>query len=602
MKWDIDFESIKPHIIHAFTKVYGEEYHSIIEERINKAFIFYYSNYDDLTSYINYVCHCKKRELSIEFLKQIGIEVKTDNNNYSESFDKDTHEIIDCLIDSYFLFDSNVGYVPLYAFSKTNKSSPEKLLNNKLKIINFFLKNSNTIIDENNILSFMETEEFREILKKINEYQKIYEKLFEKYKDWTQQFKAYEDFFYKEREREIEIQERKENELLDEIIDKLPESSKKLLLKNNRREQKTSIIDLLGLEFSTHIESFKRENIDKLKSSDLSNLSKKYLICFQMDYLKGLGIKCPRIENLENYNDDIINDYLSFLDSDGVKEYIPSEDFISFVENARERKFEESKKEFIITGEDFKLASKGFSQKENTINYLYECVKRKKICIAGQGAYSNDVFHSLIFYTIRGYIAGGVLSYYLIHEYGHVIDQASSLGSGFDIIDNRKNPYNSESRKYEKFNETLNDIYSIEARNILHSEGIYLIEPKEITILDVSDYNTHSITKEVLRPLLKKHRKEITESKINTNPQILMDSIGEDNYEELVDTVNKVDYLTRNGLSIEMVNSYPNNTMVLEYLEQVERAKQIYNNIDDYYENKFGNTKKRIRDNKKAIK
>ena len=54
--------------------------------------------------------------------------------------------------------------------------------------------------------------------------------------------------------------------------------------------------------------------------------------------------------------------------------------------------------------------------------------------------------------------------------------------------------------------------------------------------------------------------------------------------EELVDVVNKVDYLSRNGV-IAKINTSPDDEMVKEYFEQVNRAEKIYHNIDDYYDN-----------------
>lgn len=36
------------------------------------------------------------------------------------------------------------------------------------------------------------------------------------------------------------------------------------------------------------------------------------------------------------------------------------------------------------------------------------------------------------------------------------------------------------------------------------------------------------------------------------------------------------------------IDKSPEDAMVIEYFEQIERVKQIYNNIDNYYANKFG--------------
>ena len=602
-KWYIDFESIKPHIIDSFSTVYGEEYRSIITERINNAIILYYENIDGLDNYLSYLRNCKKRELSFKFLKQIGIDIKMDNFNAFSSFDKETNDILDCLIDSDFSFDKYAYYYsPLLAYTKTNKMTPERVLKKKIEVINYFIKDAQNKIDENSISSFIETEEYKLIYKKIKKYLKIYMDLMEEYNNWNQQFIPYMEHIKEENERRKKILRKKEDELLLIITKNMPISIKNRLCKKSINEQKELIMDYyLGVKYPTIIESFSKEEMNELTSSTTSRGMKECIIIKQVEFLKKLGVKCPNFINLKDYNETVINDYFSFLNSEGVKEYVPTDDFISFVENSRKQKYEEGIKEFIRNGEDFKTITESFNQNEDNLNAIYARIKDQLVCITSHGSYTNNEFKSLIFYTIRD-IDGGNLSFSLLHECGHVIDQASHIGSGFDLDDKGINSYDKNSRKYEKLNETLNDIYTLEARDILQSKGIYLIEPKEITLLDVSNYNTNSITKEFLKPLLYKFRNEVTQSKINTNPQILMDYIGENNFEELNDVINKVDYLTRHGLNLEMVNLYPNDTMVLEYLEQVERAKQIYNNIDEYYENKFGNIKKRIRDNKKAIK
>lgn len=187
---------------------------------------------------------------------------------------------------------------------------------------------------------------------------------------------------------------------------------------------------------------------------------------------------------------------------------------------------------------------------------------------------------------------GGSLFYTFMHECGHIIDQSSN-GTGFETFsdfneNSEKNPYDNDFRKYEKFNETLNDIFTMEAVELLHNQGIYLIEPSEFTLSDISNHNTALITKNLLKPLLSKFRQQVISAKVKADHNELIRYIGKDNFEELVDIVNKVDYLSRNGV-VPKIDTSPDDEMVKEYFEQVERAKKIYNNIDDYYSNNIEN-------------
>ena len=64
--------------------------------------------------------------------------------------------------------------------------------------------------------------------------------------------------------------------------------------------------------------------------------------------------------------------------------------------------------------------------------------------------------------------------------------------------------------------------------------------------------------------------------------------IGEDNFEALVDTVNKVEFLCNDVVRYDLERD-ENNLNVLEYKEQLKRAKNIYNNIEKYILNSSQN-------------
>ena len=88
---DIDFKSVMPHVIDALTHVYGEEYRSIITNRVNNTVIVYYKDFSHISSYIYHLKCCKKRELFIRFLDEVGYDVsKYKTNNYTKTLDDDS--------------------------------------------------------------------------------------------------------------------------------------------------------------------------------------------------------------------------------------------------------------------------------------------------------------------------------------------------------------------------------------------------------------------------------------------------------------------------------------------------------------------------------
>ena len=592
-KLNIDFNDLFPYVIDAFSSVYGEEYYFTILQKINNSIIIPYLDVEGLNDYVSYIKKCKAREFSIRFLDEIGIDVqKHKKSSYTEPLDTDIQKILDCLIDADNGFSKNIDfYSPLRAFDNNNKTYHKKLLKNKIKIVNYLLGNEHEQITEENFESFSKTKEFSKLLEKINEFNTVYEKLLFEYNDWASQLVPYEKYVEEEKKRKKDILQEKKNELFREIFDQLPSFVKDSISNKTLKEQQETILGSMDISTKSFIEFFHYDQMEKLKSSEVDLYDKFWIVYSQSNYLKNLGITIPDENMLNCDSEEDITNYLSFLNQDNVRKLIPSNESISYISSTREKKYEEALREYYTTRKDFTNTMKVFN--DNCREYVYNLIKNKTIGILGNGGTNNNnEFISIMFYTI-GESNGGFLFHTFMHEIGHIIDQCQN-GVGFEVLDNsgktvEKNPYDNEFRKYEKFNETLNDIFTIEATKILQNEGIYLIEPEEFTLLDASNHNTALITKNLLQPLLQKFRKQVIKAKINSKPEELIKYIGEDNFEELVDAVNKVDYLSRNGV-IAKFDESPEDSMVIEYYEQVERVKQIYINIDSYYANKFENS------------
>lgn len=103
---------------------------------------------------------------------------------------------------------------------------------------------------------------------------------------------------------------------------------------------------------------------------------------------------------------------------------------------------------------------------------------------------------SVLFYTVRAEEIGHLFEV-LLHEFGHVIDH-SEKGCGFEPANyvnttTEMNPYDKTKRKYERFNETITDIFMMEARDLFQSRGIYHIEPKAFVQSGINETNTFNV-------------------------------------------------------------------------------------------------------------
>lgn len=470
----MDFKKLYPYIIEAFTKVYGSEFKSLIEERLNNLLIIYYQDIDGLRSYISY-------------------------------------------------------------------------------------------------------------LKKCNEEKKL------EFQDLNKELLPYEDIVKSENKRLDSIYQKYKKLLYKRIYDKLPLIIKNKLSSKTLEEQITSLLGPYYLK--TLIESFDSKIMDYIESPNNNLISKKYYLFDQACYLKKMGIDIDEYKMI-NLNQEMLDDYFKLIENKEVKEIIPSQELIDYVNELRERYIEDTVEEFITTQEDFKEAISTFPNNEKNQDFILEQIRNKTVCTtccSNIAVNCNKIVFSIIpiiFYTIRSGDSG-ILFYTFMHEICHSIDILDNI-SGFDLISKDRNPYDERYRKYERFNEIINDIFTTEAIDYLYNLDIYLIEPKEIVRQDYYNVNTCIYSRKLLYPLIAKYRDIVIEAKVISRPQILTNCIGEDNYEELVDIVNKVDYLMDKGLFKQLYyNEEIDESLEEEYKRELIRLDKVYQNIDLYNQNKL---------------
>lgn len=84
--------------------------------------------------------------------------------------------------------------------------------------------------------------------------------------------------------------------------------------------------------------------------------------------------------------------------------------------------------------------------------------------------------------------------------------------------------------------------------------------------------------------MLSLYRDYVIKAKINGDRSILSNYIGEDNFEQLVYAVNKVESLVKKGLSDKLENNKPC-IEVNEYNEIMNRVEKIYSCIESFINN-----------------
>ena len=545
---NLNLDKLKPYVIDAYTHVYGSEYHDIIEHKINNALYLTYIDIRGLEEYINNLLAYKKYKLSISFLEQIGYDVsKYKSLNLKElSRENNLNEIL----------KANFG---------------------RFEII--FEKDENIII-----------------LLEIKGYKDIYDKLKSEFILYKESFFRYYKFIEEDNNRKDIIFKEGMDYTYNELLSVIPLELKERLEKLSKEEVYKIFFDISWnskLNYNSLVQSFDKEYMEELSSSENSLFMKAVLASDQIEYLQIFNIEPPVFDigkdNLSCFHtEQDVSNYLNFLKSAEVRNLIPKQDLIDRIKKMCKENYSECEKKYYTKRLDFLNIINKIDSNQDLDNYLIDKIKNKRVCITMGGATNSNGYFSLMFYTIRPFDYG-ILDRTFMHENGHIVDDNPN-GCGFELIDDCNNSsghnkYDKRYRKYERFNETINDIFTSEAVEYLHKNGIYLIEER-YTNNQGNDRNTGLVTKNILRPLLDKYRSIVIEAKINVDRKILSSYIGEDNFEELVDVINKVDYLWNRGLDYKLKND-KDNADVIEYYRELERAKEIYINIDAFVANNY---------------
>ena len=582
---NLDLEQYKTYVAHAFTHVYGEKYRDIIQDRIERTLILNYNDIEGLKHYINRLLIIKSYQLGISFLKQIGYDVtKYEEKRPIELIDdKELFVLLRPYLGNIYDCFDDPEYVRIKALN-SNEYGFVELLNEMYK---------EKEITKENLHEFMRSDDYIKILEKIKEYNKIYDELQKEYKRYEETLKDYKKYIDLERKRKSEIYEDGIKRIIIKIYPYLPSALKEKINNSTQEEIKVilfGVIDDNDFTDGLLLDFFDKKNISELNSKDIKIYKKNFIKEWQISYLKNFDIGLPNREIIHSTKEEDLDTYLKFLEREDVKELIPSSDVIDIIHEICEEEANNCLKEYYTERDDFKKIMKLCNLDSSYEDWLLDFVKNKRICITGEGATINGRYASVMFYTARNLSFGNMAINY-IHEMGHICDDMANTMSGIEINDcNIKNPYNSSKRKYEVMNEALNDIFTMEAANFLNSNNIYLFEGKENTNLDYYSDNMGTLTKDILRPLVRLYRDYVIEAKINADKSILTNYIGEENFEELNDIVNKVEYLCSKGVKYKLEKNEECEE-VIEYNKQLDRAQQVYKNIEEYILNNLNENK-----------
>ena len=107
---NIDLKKINLQIIDTIVEVIGEEFRNIIEERVSNIYDITYNNIEGIQAYYNFLENCKKKELALKFLQNIGIDISSyPIRSYAEPLPSELEKLIkkEYDLNSFVKIDNN---------------------------------------------------------------------------------------------------------------------------------------------------------------------------------------------------------------------------------------------------------------------------------------------------------------------------------------------------------------------------------------------------------------------------------------------------------------------------------------------------------------
>lgn len=197
------------------------------------------------------------------------------------------------------------------------------------------------------------------------------------------------------------------------------------------------------------------------------------------------------------------------------------------------------------------------------------------------------------------------IDHFLVHELNHlyelsllnITDEDYDYISGWDMItekidNNKEIELNRPKRKYELFNEIINEKISEDISETAIKKGITIFSDlDEVKYKNTTSYKN---TNYLVSDFFEKYKEQIIRSRSNSNIQIIFDTVGEKNFNdlnELFEIHNKYfDGMSYYSLICELKDGKDTEKTKI-YYSLKERRDKILNNMDEYYKESIENTK-----------
>ena len=535
-------------ILMAFIDYYGKENEDYILERFNNMFLICTRTPGGIKRILNQIKKAYSDKLINMFFQKFKIELNQSNIQNIFGLSKIPFE--------------NISSIPIIQYLKFQKDNIEALFENEVQLLNAFYP-----IDLSSNNQDIET---------------FLEELFVKYKTYTRKFQDYEKYIEKCHELKQVIHDKYMDELIENFKNEF--SDAELMIYQNKGQITGKMKLYLGtrIEINPLIAAFSKENERILNDSKAQNWKKKSIKKDRISFFKTMGIDLGDNYQKYKYNKiclslippiDLVEDIIC------TKEELELKMYNEYFESLPEYKANREKLDNIgLLSKDDGYNASAFLYSETYVTPNFQInTKKPKI-------------YPLV--NINFDYPNEFLDKYIIHELNHVyeltlvsIDEnATYYTSGWELLCENKN-LNSKKhldRKYNAFNEIINDMLATEITQKLHQNNCYMFYSSEEA--KTSGGTSYENYRFLVQGFYNEFKEDIIASR-RGNLSHLLDICGEKNFEELNDLINN--FISKwTGLNIVSLLSdikhHRNTQNTIEYQKIIEKRDEILRNMIQY--------------------
>ena len=563
-------------LIEVFVNFYGESERKIITEKFNNMLVIGYIPPEIIRAKINDIKTKKSEEIKRGFLNSFNLEKEQEENLDKLYFKK------------YELDYENLHPIMLYIKYKSDRKKWQYL---KEECVNF-LKEMYPSVNADNIDVLIDNNFFEELDAIVN----LYQIKQNEYNKFLESIKSYEDYVDACNDLKKLIEKKKTKEMIEELKTLFSSEEYDNIQKEFNKEKffniqnvnaKTKNYFSYSLEGTPLIEAFSLESEQILKTD--SEWRKE-------------SVKKDRIRYFENMGLVLGGDYEEYMNHPRAKEIIPPIDLVEKIVKTKKRYSEEAREEYFTSIPEY-INNRNRIDKLDLLDksdcYDAKLYEENGTAVATNIKYENGKIISkpLLLFGINYMYE--YLDHRLIHELNHIYELSLLESSeeyykcvcGWDEtvgnLSTKTYFQDEEKRKYELFNEIINELIAQEISATMSDLDIYIFNNKDNK--KIKNGTGYEKTRVLVEDFYNTYKKEIIESRKQGNILIIYEAVGKDNFESLNNLINEYENAFP-GISIyNMYRELKENKKtpgVILYKDLLERRDQILSNMNECYINK----------------